>query len=568
MAKAQATVEELVGMIERGELELPEMQRGYVWPATRVRDLLDSLYRDYPSGTILLWETDEEVPTRDFAVATDRSPYMTKRFLLDGQQRLTSLASVIRGKPVEVRGGQRTREIEILFNLEHPDNLSEVLEVEEDNYDDADDDSDHDEVDASPDDLQRRIDQLTFVVGTSKLARLPHWVKVSDVFKTDSDFEFLERAGVTEFRNPLAQKYSSRLQRLRAIRKYEYRMDILERSLDYNEVAEIFVRVNSKGTKLRSSDLALARITAKWRNSLELFEEFRAKCATEHDFPLDLGVHLRSMIVHATGQSRFKTVGSLSLERLQDAWNDHKRAFDYALNFLRSNCGISSPALLSSPFLIVALGLYGSKHDFDVDGDTASALRRWVLLANAKGRYSRSSSETVLDQDLAVIRDGGTPEDLIERLRLQVGLLDVTIEELDGKNQRSALFKTMFLAFSELSAEDWTSSLKIDVTRSDGQHEIEFHHIFPQALVKKRYPKALVNDIANLAFIDGRSNRRLQARPPKEYIAEIVASRGSQPFERQLIPTDPPLLELDNFESFLAERRSRIALELNRFLQQ
>ena len=565
MAKAQATVEELVGMIERGELELPEMQRGYVWPATRARDLLDSLYRDYPSGTILLWETDEEVPTREFAVSTERSPYMTRRFLLDGQQRLTSLASVIRGKPVEVRGGQRTKEIEILFNLEHPDNLSEVLEVDEENYDDVDDDTIED-VDAGPDDLQRRIDQLTFVVATSKLARLPHWVKVSDVFKTDSDFEFLERAGVTEFRNPLAQKYSTRLQRLRAIRKYEYRMDILERTLDYNEVAEIFVRVNSKGTKLRSSDLALARITAKWRNSLEAFEEFRVKCATEHDFPLDLGIHLRSMIVHATGQSRFKTVGSLPIERLQESWSAHKRAFDYALNFLRSNCGISSPALLSSPLLIVALGFYGSKHDYNVDGDTAVMLRRWVRLANAKGRYSRGSSETTLDQDLVVIRDGGTPADLIERLRLQVGVLDITAEDLDGKNQRSALFKTMFLAFSDLEAEDWISSLKIDVTRSDGQHEIEFHHIFPQAILKGKYSKTLVNDIANLAFIDGRSNRRISARPPKEYITQILTNRGSQPFDRQLIPIVSELLEVENYEAFLAERRSLIASELNRFL--
>ena len=565
MAKAQATVEELVGMIERGELELPEMQRGYVWPATRARDLLDSLYRDYPSGTILLWETDEEVPTREFAVSTERSPYMTRRFLLDGQQRLTSLASVIRGKPVEVRGGQRTKEIEILFNLEHPDNLSEVLEVDEENYDDVDDDTIED-VDAGPDDLQRRIDQLTFVVATSKLARLPHWVKVSDVFKTDSDFEFLERAGVTEFRNPLAQKYSTRLQRLRAIRKYEYRMDILERTLDYNEVAEIFVRVNSKGTKLRSSDLALARITAKWRNSLEAFEEFRVKCATEHDFPLDLGIHLRSMIVHATGQSRFKTVGSLPIERLQESWSAHKRAFDYALNFLRSNCGISSPALLSSPLLIIALGFYGSKHDYNVDGDTAVMLRRWVRLANAKGRYSRGSSETTLDQDLVVIRDGGTPADLIERLRLQVGVLDITPEDLDGKNQRSALFKTMFLAFSDLEAEDWISSLKIDVTRSDGQHEIEFHHIFPQAILKGKYSKTLVNDIANLAFIDGRSNRRISARPPKEYITQILTNRGSQPFDRQLIPIVSELLEVENYEAFLAERRALIASELNRFL--
>src|SRR5439155_12678275 len=68
MAKAEASVEELVGMIERGELRLPEMQRRYVWRSTRVRDLLDSLYRGYPSGAILLWETDEEVPLQEMAV--------------------------------------------------------------------------------------------------------------------------------------------------------------------------------------------------------------------------------------------------------------------------------------------------------------------------------------------------------------------------------------------------------------------------------------------------------------------------------------------------------------------
>lgn len=68
MAKAEASVEEFVGMIERGELRLPEMQRQYVWQATRVRDLMDSLYRGYPSGAILVWETDEVVPLREFAV--------------------------------------------------------------------------------------------------------------------------------------------------------------------------------------------------------------------------------------------------------------------------------------------------------------------------------------------------------------------------------------------------------------------------------------------------------------------------------------------------------------------
>ncbi|WJF97669.1 DUF262 domain-containing protein [Pseudomonas aeruginosa] len=79
MAKAEASVEELVSMIERGELRLPEMQRQYVWRSTRVRDLLDSLYRGYPSGAILLWETDETVPLQDFAVSQNTNPYQSTR---------------------------------------------------------------------------------------------------------------------------------------------------------------------------------------------------------------------------------------------------------------------------------------------------------------------------------------------------------------------------------------------------------------------------------------------------------------------------------------------------------
>src|SRR5687767_13949027 len=134
MAKAEATVEELVGMIDRGDLRLPEMQRHYVWRSTRERDLFDSLYRGYPSGAILLWETDDSVPLREMAIGQHQNPYNSTRLLLDGQQRLTSLAAVIRGEPVQVRG--RKRPIELLFNLEHPEHLAVVTEVNEDGDDD------------------------------------------------------------------------------------------------------------------------------------------------------------------------------------------------------------------------------------------------------------------------------------------------------------------------------------------------------------------------------------------------------------------------------------------------
>ena len=119
MKQQNISIATLVDMYRRGELRLPEIQRHYVWRATRVRDLLDSLYREYPSGSILLWETDEPVPTRDSAIAQDTTAFAGRKLLLDGQQRLTSLTAVLGGEPVTVRG--RKKPIDILFNLEHPD---------------------------------------------------------------------------------------------------------------------------------------------------------------------------------------------------------------------------------------------------------------------------------------------------------------------------------------------------------------------------------------------------------------------------------------------------------------
>jgi hypothetical protein len=561
MAKAEATVEELVAMIQRRELGLPEMQRRYVWRSTRVRDLLDSLYRDYPSGAILLWETDEDVPLQDFAVEQKGTPYQTKRLLLDGQQRLTSLSAVIRGEPVGVRG--RKRPIELLFNLEHPDELAVVTEVDEDG--DDDDDLTDDEADSNEDELQKRFDKMTFVVATKKLEQLSHWVKVTDIFKTDKDAPFLQRAGIENFNDPRYEKYSQRLAQVRAIRKYVYRMDVLERKLNYNEVTEIFVRVNSLGAKLRSSDLALAQITAKWRGSLKTFQTFQDQCAKE-GFEIDLGLHLKTLVAFATGQSRFLTVATLSLEKLQQAWAECVPGMEFALNFLRSNAGIDSPALLSSPFLLVTLAYYGHKRGYQITPEESKRLLHWVLLANAKGRYSRGSSETILDQDLATLRDGKGPNELLDRLRLQVGRLDISPDELEGRNMRSALFKTMFLAFRAAGAKDWSSNLAIALDHSGAQHRLQFHHLFPKAILKAAATSREADDIANLAFIGGKTNRQISDKPPVTYFPEVMKKTGPEGFATQCIPTDPALLEIGTYKQFLAERRKLIAARLNQFL--
>jgi hypothetical protein len=563
MAKQEASVTQLVGMIEKGQIRLPEMQRKFVWKATKVRDLLDSLYRGYPSGTILMWEPDETVALTSFSIKTDDKSAFKPMLLLDGQQRLTSLSSVLRGEPVTVRG--RRRPIDILFNLEHPDNPLTSIDVDEDDEDEFE----SDEFEQSEDAINESIQQMTFVVSSSKLAASSNWIRVSDVFKDNSDKAFLTKAGVESFDDPRYDKYTERIKKLRAIRDYVYRMDVLEPSLSYEEVTEIFVRVNSLGAKLRGSDLALAQITARWRDSLRIFEELQGKILSDHKFDLELGTILRSLVIQATGQSKFKTVSSLSQSKLETAWKENERAMTFALNFLRSNVKIDSSALLTSPYIILVIAFWGAKRLYKISDAEATKMTRWVLLANAKARFARGSSESILDQDLLALREGGGADQLIERLVIQVGRLDVTPSELIGRNAGSGLFKTMFLAFKEDGARDWNTNLTISVNHSGKQDKLQFHHIFPTAFMKKQaklMELPSTDDIANLAFIGGKTNREISDKAPAEYLKKILEGDGRVQLENQAIPTELELLKPESYSEFLTLRRKLIAERLNRFL--
>jgi hypothetical protein len=172
----------------------------------------------------------------------------------------------------------------------------------------------------------------------------------------------------------------------------------------------------------------------------------------------------------------------------------------------------------------------------------------------------------LLDQDLATLRDGGGANDLVDRLRQQVGRLNVTADELEGRNQRSALFKTMFLAFRAAGAKDWQSRLAIALDHGGATHRLQFHHIFPKAYLRGTYGAREADDIANLAFIAGRTNRNISARPPHLYIPELAEDGREVEFQAQCIPTDDNLLGLSDYKSFLVERRQRISSRLNEFL--
>lgn len=567
MNKVDISVSQLVDLVERGELRLPEMQRQYVWRATRVRDLLDSLYRGYPSGSILVWETEQEQPVRDLSVTQSMNPFAGHKLLLDGQQRLTSLSAILRGESVEVRG--RRREIDILFNLEHPERLSEFTEVVNDEYSESveDDVADEiaDEMEEEEISLQERLKNATFVVASRALAQQPNWISVTKVFKSDNDSQILKAAGVASFDDPRYEKYSSRLKKLKSIREYQYVMHVLPRNLDYEEVAEIFVRVNSLGVKLRGSDLALAQITARWRNSLKLLEEFQEECE-ERWMTLDLGLLVRAMVVFATGQSRFDRVSAISVSKLQKGWEEAKEGLRFAINFLRTNADIEDESLLSSPMFFITIAYFSYKKKQKLTKKDSRLLLYWLYVANARGRYSRGSSESLLDADLTSIKKGGGPQELLDTLQQQFGRLTIDVSDFIGRGAGSPLFSLVFLALKAKGAKDWKTGLGLSLTHQGKYHYIQYHHIFPKALIKQKYERKEINEIANMAFVSGRFNREISDAKPEKYIPKIVESRGEEALTTHAIPLDRDLYLIENYRPFLEARRKMLTEELNSFL--
>lgn len=569
MQQQNIPISTLVDMYKQGELRLPEIQRQYVWRATRVRDLLDSLYRGYPSGSILMWETDEPVPTRSGAIDQNTTAFAGRKLLLDGQQRLTSLTAVINGEPIQVRG--RKRPIEILFNLEHREGPpSEITEVDEDEASQIiPDDEDTDETEENGEgevSVAERFKHSTFVVASRALQAQPQWVSVSEVFKTSNDSDVLRKAGINSLDDPRYQKYSERLTKLRQIRIYNYVVHVLERNMNYQEVTEIFVRVNSLGAKLRSSDLALAQITSRWQNLLQELEEFQEECEQSW-FTIDLGQLVRAIVVFATKQCLFHTVGKTPVSELKRGWEEAKKGLRFAINFLRTNAGIEDESLLSSPMFIHVLAAINQVKENRLTDTEQRALLHWLLVANARGHFSRGSTEGLLNEDLNIIFRTGDIAALMDPVKRQFGRLHIEPSDLINRGANSPLFSLAYLAIKNGGAKDWFSGLGLSLNHQGKLHLIQWHHIHPKSLLKeKNYETGEINEIANMAFITGQTNRRISNKQPSVYLADIIEKQGQQALDAQLVPSDPALLQVENYREFLRMRREALAKRMNEFI--
>ncbi len=551
---------DLVKEFERGQMQLPEMQRGYVWKSTQVRDLLDSLYRGYPTGNILRWETtDNNVELRETAFDQTSERWANSYLLLDGQQRLTSLAAVIQGKKVQVRDSKKP--IDIYFNLDHEEDIYETeLEGEDDNdnvFESSDDDEDEEK---NPLDNYNK----PFIVANNRIKQNPSWISVTEVFQSNDITPFLKRIGITSLDDPRYIKYQDRLKKLTDIREYKFPVITLKKELKYDEVADIFVRVNSLGTKLKGSDLALAQITSKWHGSLKIFDDFCADCK-KTNWDISIGTLLRTLVAITTDQSKFKVVSSLSLETLQKSWQDTTEAVSFALAYLNQNFDIENQNLLSSPYFITTLAYFAHSKQKNISEEDTKILKKWFLIANAKGRYSWGSSETKLDEDITAIKQGNVRK-LLDIIAGQFGRLEITEDDLRGKNRTSGFFKTIFTLMHKNKARDWNTDLVISMKHPGKKDKIEFHHIFPKNILKNKYDRKEINDIANLTFIGKVTNIKISDQNPDVYLEKIITERGTSILEEHCIPTDKELWNVDKFIDFTNKRREHLLGLINDYL--
>ena len=551
---------DLVKEFERGQMQLPEMQRGYVWKSTQVRDLLDSLYRGYPTGNILRWETtDNNVELRETAFDQTSERWANSYLLLDGQQRLTSLAAVIQGKKVQVRDSKKP--IDIYFNLDHEEDMYETELEEEDDNDNVFESSDDDE-----DEEKNPLDNYNkpFIVANNRVKQNPSWISVTEVFQSNDITPFLKRIGITSLDDPRYIKYQDRLKKLMDIREYKFPVITLKKELKYDEVADIFVRVNSLGTKLKGSDLALAQITSKWHGSLKIFDDFCADCK-KTNWDISIGTLLRTLVAITTDQSKFKVVSSLSLETLQKSWQDTTEAVAFALAYLNQNFDIENQNLLSSPYFITTLAYFAHSKQKNISEEDTKILKKWFLIANAKGRYSWGSSETKLDEDITAIKQGNVRK-LLDIIAGQFGRLEITEDDLRGKNRTSGFFKTIFTLMHKNKARDWNTDLVISMKHPGKKDKIEFHHIFPKNILKNKYDRKEINDIANLTFIGKVTNIKISDQNPDVYLEKIITERGTSILEEHCIPTDKELWNVDKFIDFTNKRREHLLGLINDYL--
>lgn len=518
----------LLDQIEIGQIALPEFQRGYVWNRDQVRGLVRSLYKRYPVGSLLAWITDSSKAQGRGTNALASGQQV--KMLLDGQQRMTSLYGIIKGKPPAFFDGWSSAFTGLYFHAE--------------------------------------TEEFSFHMA-SKMQGNPLWVDVTRLMGEGVDTILEEILEYTQdFKR--TTHCGNRLNRLRDIREIDVHIeDVSGPEMTLDVVVDIFNRVNSGGRKLSKGDLALARIC-----SVEPDARSRMRKAlddwNEAGFSFSLDWLLRSVTTIATGDARFSALHDLDAATFNGALQRAIEHINTVLDLMGARLGLDHHQVLTGHFAFPILARF-----LDDAGSKAQKLSVqnkilfWYVQSAIWGRYS-GSTESVLSRDLNILLDaepGEGMDALIRELELWRGNLRIRPEHFTGWSRGNRFYFILYMLTRVGEAQDWGSGLPLKKGMLGKNTSLEVHHIFPRDYLKKNGfdDKKAINALGNFCFLTKNSNLQISNRPPAEYFAEIQAQHPDA-LESQWIPQDRELWQTENYGEFLRQRQQLLADAANSFL--
>jgi hypothetical protein len=531
-----AKIGDLISSIRYQNLVLPQFQREYVWNYDQAKELIVSLYKDYPTGSLLFWTTANppELKNIDFP----QNHLGAINVILDGQQRLTTLYLFIENQipPYYLAQDIRTDPRELYFDL----------------------------------------DSAEFQYYQSGLMQNnPSWVKVTDCFASSSSVkphEIAQKKFPTE--KPIEElfslvgRYTDHLTKLQNVLKTDYPIQTVPPEANIDAAIDIFDRVNSQGTKLTDAELALTHITGKWPKARQ---EMKRKI--DHlrvdGFAFNLTFMVRSLVGVVHERALFELIHKTDAEKIIDGWDRLTKILDYLVDILKGHAYIHSTDDLNTTNVFVPIVVYLARHDgkFPDNKELKHAIH-WIYAANMWGRYS-SQTDQKLDHDISTIKRDGSPwKELVDAIIEQRGRIKVEPSDLEGRDIRHPIYRMMFIIAKTRGAVDWFNGSTFTSLGS-----VENHDIFPGTFLYKagkynprnHLHRKLVTEITNRFFLHKSST--LKEAEPAIYLKE-TDQRYSGALAKQFIPDNSELWKTEYFEQFLTARRKLIADAINNYMDQ
>jgi len=524
--------------IDEHQLFVPAFQREYVWKRDDAKQLVDSLIKEYPTGTMLTWETANPPELKG---AHKYNPTQgAVKLLLDGQQRITTLYMLING------------EIPPYYTAPEIVNDTRNLYLNVENL------------------------ELSYYMKT-RMENKVEWQNITDVFKGKISAFDLQAAYAQTGRDLTMDELkllNENINSIQRIRDREFPEQTIPVKASIREAIDIFYKVNASGVALTDAELALAQMTGYWPEARDLFKAKLEELKKEgFYFTLDFIVYVLLGCLYHLGSELKKLHGSENCEAVKDAWTLlDKQILDYVVNLLRSNAYVDHTDEINSRYAIIPIIVYcfdkGGTHLSDTE---IRKVVKWFYYSQIRSRYV-SQLPQKLDRDLRTLVESESPFDDLVKVIADERRLEVTPEEMEGRATQHPLFSMMRWYLKSRGAVCLTTGVHLRQNMGE-KYKLENDHIFPSSRLKSigygrenRVKYSLAQEFTNRAILTQVGNRKKSAAPAKNYLS-TVKEKFPKSLGLQCIPENEELWELENYEDFLAERRRMLAKALNSFLE-